>query len=42
MHAQDVVVLCGPEVTCDLAFQKTKVKAEWPGQYMPGPARNLV
>ena len=35
LHTQDVTVQSGPDVTCDLSVQKTKVKAEWPGQYMP-------
>ncbi len=35
LHAQDVTVESGPSVSCDLSVQKTKVKAEWPGQYMP-------
>jgi ABC-type uncharacterized transport system substrate-binding protein len=35
LHTQDVVVQSGPEVACSLSVQKTKVKPEWPGQYMP-------
>ena len=35
LHVQDVTVASGPDVACDLSVQKTKVKAEWPGQYMP-------
>jgi len=35
LRAQDVTVQSGPQVSCDLAVQKTRVKAEWPGQYMP-------
>jgi ABC-type uncharacterized transport system substrate-binding protein len=35
LHVEDVTVQSGPDVTCDLSVQKTKVKPEWPGQYMP-------
>jgi ABC-type uncharacterized transport system substrate-binding protein len=35
LHVEDVIVQSGPDVTCDLSVQKTKVKPEWPGQYMP-------
>jgi len=35
LHPQDVTVECGSSVNCDLSVQKTKIKPEWPGQYMP-------
>lgn len=35
LHARDVAVNAGPDVACSLAVQKQKVKAQWPGQYMP-------
>jgi len=35
LYVQDVTVQAGPEITCGLAVQKTKVKSLWPGQYMP-------
>ncbi|HUI73048.1 MAG TPA: DUF1007 family protein [Spirochaetia bacterium] len=31
----DVTVQAGPDVACNLSIQKTRVKPEWPGQYMP-------
>lgn len=35
LHVENVTVQSGSDVACDLSVQKTKVKAEWPGQYMP-------
>jgi ABC-type uncharacterized transport system substrate-binding protein len=35
LHLQDVTVTTGPDVACTLAIEKTKVKPQWPGQYMP-------
>jgi len=35
LHLEDVTVQAGPDVTCDLSIEKTKVKPLWPGQYMP-------
>jgi ABC-type uncharacterized transport system substrate-binding protein len=35
LHLDDVKVAAGPDVACDLAIEKTKVKPQWPGQYMP-------
>ena len=35
LHLEDVTVTAGPEVGCELAIEKTKVKPQWPGQYMP-------
>jgi ABC-type uncharacterized transport system substrate-binding protein len=35
LHVEDVTVQAGPDVTCDLSIEKTKVKPLWPGQYMP-------
>jgi len=35
LHLSDVTVQGGADVACDLSVQKTKVKPEWPGQYMP-------
>jgi ABC-type uncharacterized transport system substrate-binding protein len=35
LHLQDVTVRRGPGVACALSIQKTKVKPQWPGQYMP-------
>ena len=35
LHLEDVTVTAGPDVECDLAIEKTKVKPQWPGQYMP-------
>ena len=35
LHLDDVTVQAGPEVTCRLSIEKTKVKPLWPGQYMP-------
>lgn len=35
LHLDDVTVTAGPDVACDLAIEKTKVKPQWPGQYMP-------
>ena len=35
LHLDDVTVKAGPDVACDLAIEKTKVKPQWPGQYMP-------
>ncbi|HET6450418.1 MAG TPA: DUF1007 family protein [Spirochaetia bacterium] len=35
LHAQDVTVQAGADVSCALSVQKTRVKADWPGQYMP-------
>ncbi len=35
LHLDDVTVQAGPEVTCSLSIEKTKVKPLWPGQYMP-------
>ena len=31
----DVTVQAGPDVVCGLSIQKTRVKPQWPGQYMP-------
>jgi ABC-type uncharacterized transport system substrate-binding protein len=35
LHLEDVSVTAGPDVACELAIEKTKVKPQWPGQYMP-------
>jgi ABC-type uncharacterized transport system substrate-binding protein len=35
LHLDDVTVQAGPEITCNLSIEKTKVKPLWPGQYMP-------
>lgn len=35
LHLSDVTVQAGTEVSTQLAIQKTKVKPQWPGQYMP-------
>jgi ABC-type uncharacterized transport system substrate-binding protein len=35
LHLDDVTVTAGPEVACDIAIEKTKVRPQWPGQYMP-------
>jgi ABC-type uncharacterized transport system substrate-binding protein len=35
LHLDDVAVRAGPDVACALAIEKTKVKPQWPGQYMP-------
>ena len=35
LHLDDVIVQAGPDVTCTLSIEKTKVKPLWPGQYMP-------
>jgi ABC-type uncharacterized transport system substrate-binding protein len=35
LHVGDVTVQSGPDVACELSVQKTKVKPQWPGQYMP-------
>ncbi|HEY9593289.1 MAG TPA: DUF1007 family protein [Spirochaetia bacterium] len=35
LHTDAVTVKSDESVSCTLAVQKTKVKAEWPGQYMP-------
>jgi ABC-type uncharacterized transport system substrate-binding protein len=35
LHVTEVTVEGKAKVACDLSVQKTKVKAEWPGQYMP-------
>jgi ABC-type uncharacterized transport system substrate-binding protein len=35
LHLDDVTVTSGPDIACDLAIEKTKVKPQWPGQYMP-------
>ena len=35
LHLEDVTVTAGPDVACQLAIEKTKVKPQWPGQYMP-------
>lgn len=35
LHLEDVTVTAGPDIACDLAIEKTKVKPQWPGQYMP-------
>jgi len=35
LHTQDVAVESVPAVACALSVQKTRIKAEWPGQYMP-------
>jgi ABC-type uncharacterized transport system substrate-binding protein len=35
LHLDDVTVQAGPDVTCSLSIEKTKVKPLWPGQYMP-------
>ena len=35
LHLDDVTVDAGPDVTCNLSIEKTKVKPLWPGQYMP-------
>ena len=35
LHLPEVTVKSGPDVTCELSVQKTKVKPQWPGQYMP-------
>jgi ABC-type uncharacterized transport system substrate-binding protein len=35
LHLEDVTVAAGPAVACALAIEKTKVKPQWPGQYMP-------
>jgi hypothetical protein len=35
LHLDDVTVQAGPDVTCTLSIEKTRVKPLWPGQYMP-------
>lgn len=35
LHVADVAVQAGEDVTCALSIEKTKVKPQWPGQYMP-------
>ena len=35
LHLPEVTVESGPDVTCELSVQKTKVKPQWPGQYIP-------
>jgi ABC-type uncharacterized transport system substrate-binding protein len=35
LHLEDVTVTASPDIACDLAIEKTKVKPQWPGQYMP-------
>jgi len=35
LRVENVTVQSGPNIACDLSVQKTKVKAEWPVQYMP-------
>jgi ABC-type uncharacterized transport system substrate-binding protein len=35
LHVEDVTVQAGQDVTCALSIEKTKVKPQWPGQYMP-------
>ncbi len=35
MHVDDVTITGGDGVTCALSVEKTTVKPEWPGQYMP-------
>ena len=35
LHTDAVTVKTDGDVDCALGIQKTKIKAEWPGQYMP-------
>jgi len=35
LHVEDVTVQAGQDVSCALSIEKTKVKPQWPGQYMP-------
>ena len=35
LHLEDLTVTSGPDISCELAIEKTKVKPQWPGQYMP-------
>jgi ABC-type uncharacterized transport system substrate-binding protein len=35
LHTDAVAVKAGDDVSCQLSVQKTQVKPEWPGQYMP-------
>ena len=35
LHLPDVTMQAGPDITCNLSIEKTKVKPLWPGQFMP-------
>jgi len=35
LHTDEVTVQSGDDVSCVLSVQKTQVKPQWPGQYMP-------
>jgi ABC-type uncharacterized transport system substrate-binding protein len=35
LHTDEVTVQSGDDVSCALSIQKTQVKPQWPGQYMP-------
>jgi ABC-type uncharacterized transport system substrate-binding protein len=35
LHTDQVTIQAGDDVSCALSVQKTKVKPQWPGQYMP-------
>ena len=35
LHVDNVKVQSGSDVGCSLSIQKTRVKPQWPGQYMP-------